>query len=261
MPLTEFQCGIARLLASGRTEDSYLAGGSALHMTPQSIRYSNDLDYFHDSVERVASSFATDHQALHSAGYAIHIEMKQPGYIRALVSNENDQTKIEWSHDSAWRFMPTLRDKLAGFCLHPVDLAINKLLALAGRDEPRDFLDILYVHSEILSLGALCWAGAGKDPGFTPRSLLELVRRRGKYQPEDFSRLHLTKPVDLIELKGSWLSAVDDAELFVSSRPPSESGCLYYSLKEKKFVAPKTIVQPSIVPHYGRPGGVLPQFC
>jgi hypothetical protein len=29
-------------------------------------------------------------------------------------------------------------------------------------------LDILYVHERMLALGALCWAAAGKDPGFTP---------------------------------------------------------------------------------------------
>jgi hypothetical protein len=47
--------------------------------------------------------------------------------------------------------------------LHPIDLAVNKVLALAGRDEPRDLLDTLYQHREVLCLGALCWAACGKD--------------------------------------------------------------------------------------------------
>ena len=45
MPLTEFQAAIARLLATNRSPDSYLAGGAALHIEPNSKRYSNDLDY------------------------------------------------------------------------------------------------------------------------------------------------------------------------------------------------------------------------
>ncbi len=61
MPLTSFQTDLATLLAQNRTPDSYLAGGAALHFAPNSKRYSNDLDYFHDSVERVASAFADDH--------------------------------------------------------------------------------------------------------------------------------------------------------------------------------------------------------
>ena len=58
MPLTTFQEATARLLSGNRTEDSHLAGGAALHLQPNSKRYSNDLDYFQDSVERVATAFA-----------------------------------------------------------------------------------------------------------------------------------------------------------------------------------------------------------
>ena len=75
-----------------------------------------------------------------------------------------------------------LRSDIVGYTLHPIDLAINKLLAVAGRDEPRDFLDIIDLHTRTLPIGALCWAGAGKDPGFTPFSLLEagITRRTSR---------------------------------------------------------------------------------
>jgi hypothetical protein len=260
VPLTKFQAQIARLLAANRTPDSYLAGGAALHFKPNSKRFSNDLDYFHDSVERVATAFAADHSLLSANGYETVIEMNQPGYIRTGVFKENEATKIEWAHDSAWRFMPPVYEPETGYQLHPVDLAINKALALAGRDEPRDFLDIIYVHQEILPLGAVCWAAAGKDPGFTPLSLLELLRRRGKYRPEDFKRLQLTEPVKLEELKPLWLTALDSAAQFIGERPPDEIGCLYYSRKRKSFVAPTARRQDDIVPHFGRPGGVLPKL-
>ena len=55
-------------------------------------------------------------------------------------------------------------------------------------------------------------AAAGKDPGFTPLSLLELLRRRGKVRPEEINRLHLARPVDLQQLKADWLEALDQAE-------------------------------------------------
>jgi hypothetical protein len=54
--------------------------------------------------------------------------------------------------------MPLVRDPLGGLLLHPIDLAVNKVLALAGRDEPRDFVDILFVHKTVLQLGGLNWA-------------------------------------------------------------------------------------------------------
>ena len=260
MPLTKFQERVAKLLAAHRSEDSYLAGGAALHITPNSTRYSNDLDYFHDSDERVASAFAADRALLERNGFSVEVAMNQPGYIRALVRKGSDATKIEWARDSSWRFLPPVRHPTAGYVLHPVDLAVNKLLALVGRDEPRDFVDVLGAHEHILSLGALCWAAAGKDPGYTPTLLLEMLRRRGRYRPEDFARLHVREPLDLTELKRRWLDALHQAEAFVTSRPPEELGCLYYSKHKASFVSEFESTDTDVVPHYGRPGGVLPEL-
>jgi hypothetical protein len=261
MPLTEFQTRLALLLSRNRTPDSYLAGGAALHIEPSSKRYSNDLDYFHDSEQRVASAFDEDRRTLQAADHEIEVLLNQPGFIRAIVRQDGHETKIEWAHDSAWRFLPPIRSEVAGFRLHPVDLAINKVLALAGRDEARDYLDVMEAHRTILPLGATCWAACGKDPGFTPLSLLTLLRRRGKYRPEDFDRLLLTEPPDLVELKGQWLEALDEAEDFIRSRPPEEMGCLYYSPSRSAFVGTASIEDGDVVPHYGRPGGVLPRLA
>jgi hypothetical protein len=259
MPLTPFQAAVSRLLSGNRTPDSYLAGGAALHLSPNSTRFSNDLDFFHDSEKRVAEAFALDRKTLQSSGVTVFLEVALPGYIRVIAKKASEATKIEWAHDSAWRFLPPVRDSVAGFVLHPVDLAVNKVLALTGRDEARDFLDVLYVHDEVLSLGALLWAAVGKDPGFTPVSILELVKRRGRYQRADFERLHLSQPIELAALKARWLDALEQAERFVKSRPPGEAGCLYYSPSESRFVTPGTGSPADAVVHFGRPGGVLPR--
>ena len=153
--------------------------------------------------------------------------------------------------------MPTVRDDRVGFVLHPVDLAVNKVLALAGRDEPRDVLDTLHLHRRVLVLGCLCWAACGKDPGFTPLSLLELLRRRGRVRAEDLARLDLAAPIDLHATKHAWLEALDSVAPFVETRPPEEIGCVYYSVSKRAFVDPR---EPGVaVPHFGRPGGVLPR--
>jgi hypothetical protein len=252
MPLTDYQARLARLLSENRTFDSYLAGGAAILLEPNTKRFSRDLDYFHDSEARVAEAFATDARLLESDGYAIGVELNQAGYIRAIVGKNDEATKIEWSRDSAWRFMPTVHDERVGFMLHPVDLAVNKVLALAGRDEPRDVLDTLQLHESVLGLGALCWAACGK-----PLSLLELLRRRGRLRAEDLARLELAEPVELHALKQTWLAALDSVEPFVASRPPDEIGCLYYSASKKAFVDPREMTDAQ--PHFGRPGGVLPR--
>jgi len=257
VPLTDYQSDLARLLSENRTFDSYLAGGAAILIEPNTMRFSRDLDYFHDSEARVAEAFSADRKLLETGGYSINVDLNQPGFVRAIVSKDEHATKVEWARDSAWRFMPTVRDVRVGFVLHPVDLAVNKVLALAGRDEPRDVLDTLHLHRRVLVLGALCWAACGKDPGFTPLSLLELLRRRGRVRTEDLARLDLAEPIDLHTTKRAWLEALDSVESFVASRPPKEIGCLYYSATQKDFVDPREV--PDVVPHFGRPGGVLPR--
>lgn len=177
MPLTDHQAEVARLLSANRSFDSYLAGGAAILIEPNTTRYSRDLDYFHDSDRRVAEAFASDRDLLERSGYALDVDLLQPGYVRAIVRKDGQATRVEWARESSWRFLPTVKDDRVGFLLHPVDLTVNKVLALAGRDEPRDVLDVLHLHGLVLPLGALCWAACGKDPGFTPLSLLELLRR------------------------------------------------------------------------------------
>ena len=257
MPLTDYQSDLARLLSENRTFDSYLAGGAAILIEPNTMRFSRDLDYFHDSEARVAEAFSADRTLLEKGGYSIDVDLNQPGFVRAIVRKDGHATKVEWARDSAWRFMPTVRDDRVGFVLHPVDLAVNKVLALAGRNEPRDVLDALHLHRRVLVLGALCWAACGKDPGFTPLSLLDLLRRRGQVRAEDLARLDLTEPIDLHGLKRAWLEALDSVGPFVGSLPPEEIGCLYYSATRKEFVDPREITD--AVPHFGRPGGVLPR--
>lgn len=272
VPLTDYQRELLALLAATRSPDSYLAGGSALHFTPDSARYSHDLDFFHDSSERVAEAFAADSELLSPAGHSVEVEISQPGFIRAVVARgtetasdaarARDATRIDWAHESAWRFMPVVRDELGGYLLHGIDVAINKTLALAGREEPRDFVDIIYAHEHILPLAGLTWAAVGKDPGFSPLSILELLKRRGRVRPEETARLDLARPFDLGAAKETWLGALEAAEAFARSRPAEEAGCLYYSTERRSFAVPaetKPLEAQGLVTHWGRPGGVLPR--
>lgn len=257
MPLTPLQTEIARLIAPNRSPESHLAGGAALHLEPNSLRISNDLDYFHDTEVLVGQAFAADRSALDSAGYTVDVSVSLPGFVRAIVSRNDDATKVEWAHDSAWRFLPPVQDPIVGYRLHPLDLAINKVLALAGRDEPRDFLDVVYVHRNFLSFGSLCWAAVGKDPGFSPTMLVEMLARKGRYRAEDFAGLDLISAPDIGDLKLTWLEAIEGARRLVRELPPEDAGCLYWSPESKRFVTPAHDAN-RLKRHFGCRGGILP---
>jgi hypothetical protein len=80
MSRTDFQRKLLATLAPVRTPESYLAGGAALHFAPNSLRYSHDLDFFHDSAERAAAAFAEDRGLLLAAGYTLEVTLSQPGF-------------------------------------------------------------------------------------------------------------------------------------------------------------------------------------
>ena len=114
----------------------------------------------------------------------------------------------------------------------------------------------------MLPLAGLCWAAAGKDPGFTPLSLLELLKRRGRPREDEIRRLNLAEPFDLRGAKEEWLEALAFTEAFIRERPPEELGCLYYSVAEDRFTLPElgaSLEVQGLVPHFGTPGGVVPR--
>lgn len=262
VPLTGLQQRILALLAHGGRSDGYLAGGAALHLASTSSRFSDDIDFFHDSLEAVAASFERHRATLETAGYHVEIIVSQPGLIRARVSADDQATLVDWAHDSAWRFMPLVQDEMGGRVLHEVDLGINKVLALAGRDEARDFVDILYAHEHIMPLGAMVWAAPSKDPGFSPASLLDQLKRRGRHRPEEIARLGLAEPFELPEAKSAWRAALTSAADFIRERPHEEAGCLYYSPNRGRFVTPAPGIplrDQGLVTHFGQPGGILPR--
>ena len=83
MPLTEFQATILALLAPQRSDESYLAGGAALHIGPAGERFSNDLHFFHNAADAANQTCAADAIALRAAGYAVSTIAEHRGFVSA----------------------------------------------------------------------------------------------------------------------------------------------------------------------------------
>ena len=259
MPLTRMHTQLLSRIAANRSPDSYVAGATVLHRDADTPRFSDDLDLFHDVEDSVARSAEADAATLHATGYTVSWLLRTPTFHRALVTLNGEQLKIEWAHDSAYRFFPVHKDALCGYRLHDADAATNKVLALAGRSEIRDFVDVLHLHATYLSLGALAWAACGKDPGFTPEFLLDYAGRHVAYTKEDLDRLSLREPLDLRELKHRWIAAVDGARRVVAMLPPEEVGCLYLGPDHRPLTPDATSAQfDRLTRHRGRVRGAWP---
>ena len=227
MPLTPFQREVLQLLAHFRSPDSYVAGGTVVNQLPDTPRFSDDVDIFHDAEDAVVRCAELDAGALARHGFTLSWMLQRPGFHRAIATRDDQSVRLDWAIDSAFRFFPVEPDPDLGFRLHRADVATNKALALAGRSEARDLVDILHLHETYLSLGAICWAASAKDPGFTPDLLLEEMGRNAGFRPEEFEPLALAVPFDLTAAKRKWLRALAEARELCAQLPPADVGCLY----------------------------------
>ena len=191
MALSEYQRQICQLIAANRraSGESYVAGGGALNTLLLMPRLSRDIDLFHDTDAALIASWLADRQLLQAAGYMVEVLRETAAFIEAVVSRQAESVLMQWVRDSAFRFFPLLEDDLFGLVLHPFDLATNKVLALAGRLEARDWIDVLNCHEHMQPLGYLVWAACGKDPGFSPISLLTEAQRGSRYSQIELDEL------------------------------------------------------------------------
>jgi hypothetical protein len=113
VPLTKLRSHALRLLAAGRTRDSYVAGGVALN--------------------RAADG---DSRVLSTAGLKLSWTKLQVGRRQAEVEGPGETMQLEWVADSDFRFFPARPDDLFVYVLAPVDLATNEASAAGDRRGP-----------------------------------------------------------------------------------------------------------------------------
>lgn len=227
MALTAFQRELCQLLAAQRiaSGESYVAGGAALNELLRSPRVSRDVDLFHDTTEALIQTFDADRRELERKGLDLRIVRERPTFVEAEVRRGKDFVLLQWVHDSAYRFFPLVREEPFGLTLHPFDLATNKVLALVGRVEVRDWIDTLTSSDGIQHLGYLAWAACGKDPGFSPTSILEHAARSSRYSADEVAALEFDGPVpDAGALARRWRELLEEAQRIVATLPAEEVG-------------------------------------
>jgi len=254
VPLTKLQSHVLRVLAAGRSPDSYIAGGVAINR--EGPRFSRDIDIFQDSENRLAAAAEADAKAIGEAGLKLSWGKIQSGKRQAEVEGLGETMQLEWVADGAFRFFPAQRDELFGYVLHPVDLATNKASAAADRREPRDIVDLVTIHENILPLGAVICAAVGRFPGQSPEEMLSDITRHSRFTAEEFRVLATERPLDVAALHRRIRSMLEDAERFIGRIPSDAVGFVF--LAGEKPVLPDVEILGKYRRHAGAPGGVWP---
>jgi hypothetical protein len=254
VPLTKLQSHVLRVLAAERSPDSYIAGGIALNR--EGPRFSGDIDIFQDSEQRLETAAAADEKALSGAGFKLSWRQIRTGKREAEIGGLGDRMRLEWVHDAAFRFFPTRRDDIFGYVLDPVDLATNKASAAADRREPRDIVDLVTIHENILPLGAVVCAAVGRFPGQSPEEMLSDITRHSRFTAEEFQVLATERPIDVPDLHRRIRAMIEQAEEFIRLMPSDAIGFVF--LDNGRPVQPNPDDLKRYQRHAGAPGGVWP---
>lgn len=175
--------------------------------------------------EAVIASWHADRALLERGGYGVIARRQLPTFIEAVVRRGDDEILVQWAQDSAYRFFPLQEHPDFGLTLHPFDLATNKVLALVGRLEVRDWIDVISCNASIQPLGYLAWAAAGKDPGLSPPFILEVAGRSSRYsQPEVDAMPFTQSPPSAADMSRQWRLILAEARPVIDALPAAEVG-------------------------------------
>ncbi len=268
MALTDFQRTVCRLLADQRiaSGESYVAGGTALNELIGASRISRDIDLFHDTDEALEVSWESDQRMLRQHGFDVRVLRQRPSFVEAQVSRGSSTVLMEWARDSAYRFFPLVQHADLGLTLHPFDLGTNKVLALVGRLEVRDWIDVIHASERIQPLGYLVWAACGKDPGFSPLGILEHAARSTHYAvPEILALSFEGEAPDPAALSRRWHALLAAARQVVETLPPAEVGRCVLGADGALFAGDASelraaLASDALVFHQGRIRGALPRL-
>jgi predicted nucleotidyltransferase component of viral defense system len=149
-------------------EAFYLTGGTALSAIFLKHRRSNDLDFFTSIEELILPLSQKLETSLIKEGFKVERSRGFHSFVELSVSLANDSTVVHFAIDSPFRFeQPFIFKEIPGVNVDSlIDIATNKLLALFGRAELRDFIDIYFLCKEHFNKPELIEKAAQKDPGF-----------------------------------------------------------------------------------------------
>lgn len=269
MALTPFQRAVCRVVAENRVAngESYVAGGVALNAAIGAARISRDIDVFHDTDHAVTAAWEADRTLLEGRGFRVHPLREGPSFVEAEILRDDGAVVMQWARDSAYRFFPLVAHAELGLILHPFDLATNKVLALVGRVEARDWIDVMESSRAIQPLGYLAWAACGKDPGFSPAAILEQAARTARYSRAEVDALSFDGPApDAAVLSQAWHTLLDEARAIVTALPAEQAGrCVLDSegslVRHAASTLENALSAGTIVFHEGRIRGAFPQLA
>ena len=201
--LTTFQKKVLKVFtAIEESKAFYLTDGTALSAFYLEHRLSEDFDLFTSEETLIVIVARKFKSALEASGMHVQEVRSFSTFWEAVAGEREESFKIQLAYDSP--FMLSALTEIEGLKIHSFeDIAAGKLLALFGRAEERDFVDIYcIVKNGQLSLERVIELAKEKDPGLD-EYYLAIAFEQSEKIPDDPSRLKVTllTPIDPRKMK------------------------------------------------------------
>jgi hypothetical protein len=175
-------------LAAAKRYGFALAGGYAVQAAGLLERPSDDVDLFTAWNRRGDFGAAVDAitTAYRAAGFSVDVERRYDTFARLSVSNGDRTSTVELGVD--WRANEPIQMTI-GPVLHPDDAVANKMGALYGRAQARDFIDVdAAIRSGEYDVETLLRLAQRADRGFDRRIFADALSRAAVLDAAVFAR-------------------------------------------------------------------------
>jgi len=213
MTSEEFQTRVARLALSVAREHGFaLGGGHAFIAHGLVSRPTEDVDLFTDAEGAVQQAAQTVATALASAGLTVELVPETSELGEVFYGFGDDMVEFEVRHDEQVvrlqlvRFdrtrSPVVMD--VGLVLHVDDVIGSKVVAMATRAEPRDYIDVAavlgsYSPQQLMSLARQA------DPTLTDEDFADALRRLDRLDDAVFVELYGRTLEQIDEMRGRFV--------------------------------------------------------
>lgn len=196
-PLTPLQ---QRLIAAffSRTDAFFLTGGSALAGYYLHHRTSQDLDFF--SVDDIAFPHGKRllEDAVRSLGGSLEVVREYPGFVECRATVNHEHLKVDLVRDTAPQIVSE-KPRYGGAIVDTLaDIAANKICAIVGRSEIRDYVDLWFLARAGVDLDEAIARAHDKDGGVDVATLAWILGQVKVHQTPP----SLVQPLSAAELQG-----------------------------------------------------------
>lgn len=207
--LTPFQQRLLKAVGqSPIARDFYLTGGTALAAFFLRHRLSEDLDFFTANPNAVQLVREHLEQVAVQLDATLEFSRTFNTFVECfLISPAGERVKLDFAQDTPFRLMPTTSDQQFGLQIDSaIDIASNKLAALFGRAAAKDFVDVYFIHHEMMPFHELLPQAREKHVGMDDYWLAISLRRVKTV--EILPRM--IKPLQIPTLQAFFLGLADD---------------------------------------------------